>query len=377
MSNNQLICRMKIAGSRYLIVVVGIFLNACSYNVKVENPVVTSPKNVILMIGDGMGVAQVYSALTAQHGNLAMNRCESFGFVKTQSADNYITDSAAGATALATGKKVNNDVIGISPIGDTLVTLLELAEKKGLGTGMVVTSSIIHATPAGFIAHTSNRYNYEEIAENFLKTDIDVFIGGGRDYFEERTDGKNLSDILRRRNYNVVYDVDGLNEIKQGKLAGLLSGNHMPKISEGRGDYLKVSSLKAIELLDVFDNGFFLMVEGSQIDFGGHENDSEYLVSETVDFDRVVGEVLDFAAIDGETLVLITADHETGGYSLPGGDIISGEVSGKFSTDEHTGVMVPLFAFGPGSDKFKGIIDNTEVFQKIVELLNLVDKKQK
>ncbi|MCF8373666.1 MAG: alkaline phosphatase [Bacteroidales bacterium] len=329
---------------------------------------VKSPKNIIFMVGDGMGTSQVFAALTAKKGKLEMARCKSTGFNLTQSADNYITDSAAGATAFATGKRNNNGCLSISPTGDTLKTILEMAEDKGLSTGLVATCKITHATPAAFICHNQSRDNYEELALDFLKTDVDVFIGGGRDNFEKRGDSLDLSERLRKNGYDVLYSLDELKTSKAQKIAGLLYPDHPIKMSEGRGDMLEVSSLKAIELLDKNEKGFFLMIEGSQIDWGGHDKDSEYLVSEAVDFDNVIGKVLDFAEKDGETLVVITADHECGGYALMGGNMETGEVSGAFTSGDHTAVMVPIFAFGPGAENFSGIIKNTDFFDKFIEL---------
>lgn len=326
------------------------------------------PKNIIFMIGDGMGTSHVFATLTAKKGKLEMARCKHTGFSATQSADNYVTDSAAGATALATGKRNNNGALSLGTQGDTLKTILEMAEDNGLSTGLVATSKITHATPAAFICHNESRGNYEELAQDFLKTDIDVFIGGARDNFEKRVDGQNLSEQLRTNGYDVIYTLDELKASKGEKIAGLLYPGHPIKMSEGRGNMLEVSSLKAINLLKKNKKGFFLMIEGSQIDWGGHDKDSEYLVAEAVDFDNVIGKVLDFAEKDGETLVVITADHECGGYVLVEGDIESGKVKGAFATGDHTATMVPVFAFGPGAQNFTGIIKNTDFFDRFVAL---------
>jgi alkaline phosphatase len=326
------------------------------------------PKNIILMIGDGMGTAQVYAALTAKKGQLNMARCPYSGFVKTNSADNYITDSGAGATAYATGQKTNNGYISMSTEGKALPTILETAEKHGLATGLVVTCAITHATPACFIAHTPNRDKYEDIAKDFLHTDIDVFIGGGRNNFNHRADSLNLIDSLKKNGYKVAADLNDVDIKNTPKLAALLAPMHLPKESEGRGNMLSKASTMALTILKRNRTGFFMMIEGSQIDWGGHDKNKDYVVSETVDFDNAVGTVLDFAAKNGETLVIITADHETGGFALTGGDLATGTVEGSFIYGDHTAVMVPLFAFGPGAGKFSGIQENTDVYKKMVEL---------
>jgi len=201
------------------------------------------------------------------------------------------------------------------------------------------------------------------------QTDVDVFIGGGRKYFEKRSDKINLTDSLLKRNYQVVYDLEKLQKISSGKLAGLLYEDHPQKATENRGNMLGISSSKALSLLEKNKKGFFLMIEGSQIDWAGHDNDEKYLLAEMLDFDSVVGIVLDFAQKNGETLVIITGDHETGGYSITGGDWNQGKVTGKFSTTDHSAVMVPVFSFGPGADYFTGIMENTDIFHKIYKLL--------
>ncbi|HPT01223.1 MAG TPA: alkaline phosphatase [Bacteroidales bacterium] len=333
------------------------------------------PKNIILMIGDGMGTAQLYAGITALRDNTNIERCPVSGFVKTLSASNYITDSAAGATAYAIGCKTTNGFLSETPDSIPKPTILEMAEKKGLATGLVATSAITHATPAAFIAHVSSRGSYEQIAAQFLNTDIDVFIGGGWKYFTKRADGRNLADSLLKHNYVIARSLEEVEKASGPKLAGLLSDEHMPRYSEGRGDMLPLSTEKAINILSGNKKGFFMMVEGSQIDWGGHANDLNYIVEEVVDFDKAIGKALDFAAQDGETLVIITADHETGGMAITGGDMSLGKVEAKFTTGDHSAVMVPLFAFGPGSERFSGIQDNTDVFKKCVELLQLSDGK--
>jgi alkaline phosphatase len=326
------------------------------------------PKNIILMIGDGMGSAQLYACFTAKGDKCNIAKFPVSGFVRTCSADNYITDSGAGATAYATGHKTNNGYISVGTQGEKLQTILETAESKYLSTGLVATSAITHATPAGFIAHTSNRGNMEDIALDFLKTDIDVFIGGGYTNFTQRKDSLNLVDSLRAHGYFVARDLKDVDLPTVNKLAALLADGHMPRMSAGRGTMLPDATDLAIKLLKRNKKGFFLMVEGSQIDWGGHDNDLNYVVEETIDFDNAVGKAMEFAKKDGETLIIVTADHETGGLALTGGDIKTGKVEGRFIYGDHTAVMVPLFAYGPGSEIFTGYMDNTDVYKKCMSL---------
>ncbi len=329
------------------------------------------PRNIILMIGDGMGVTQISAGLYSNGNQLNLERFPVLGLHKSYSGDNLITDSAAGATAFSAGTKTYNGAIGVDLDTLPVETILELAERRGLPTGMVSTSSIVHATPASFIAHNRYRKNYEEIAADFVKTDIDLFIGGGQNYFERREiDGRNLSTELRSRGYVVE---SFLNK----EVAELTIDNTKPFVyytanaeplpfAQGR-DYLVPAVQRAITYLDQRDKedkGFFLMVEGSQIDWGGHSNDSDYIISEMIDFDNAVGEALNFAARDGETLVIVTADHETGGYAIQNGSRM-GEIEGAFTSDYHTADLIPVFAYGPGAARFSGIYENTAIFDKM------------
>jgi alkaline phosphatase len=325
------------------------------------------PKNIILMVGDGMGTAQIYAGLTGNNGKLNLERCTTVGFHKNQASDNYVTDSAAGATAFACGQKTYNGAIGVDASGKPIATILEIAERNGLATGLVATCSITHATPACFISHQPSRSLDEAIALDFLKTDVDVFIGGGRKYFSQRSDGLNLNDSLKAKGYQIANTISEVQQVTQGKLAAFLAEEQQAKFSDGRGDELVKSTEAAIRLLKGNKKGMFMMIEGSQIDWGGHNNDTHYIINEMIDFDQAVGKVLDFAAADGNTLVVITADHETGGFSIIGGDMETGKVEGKFTTGSHTGVMIPVFAYGPGAEQFSGIYQNTDIFHKMIK----------
>ena len=326
------------------------------------------PKNIILFIGDGMGVSQVFAGITANQGQLFIENCRHIGFSKTQSSDDYVTDSAAGGTAIASGVKTYNGAIGVDADTIPVNTILEEAEEEGLATGLVSTSAITHATPASFIAHQPNRGMYQEIAADFLETDIDVFIGGGLSHFIARKDGRNLIKELQDKGYTVENDFNKISKIKKGKLAGLTAQVHNPRIAE-REDMLPKATQTAINVLDNTDKSFFLMVEGSQIDWGGHANSTTYIVEEMLDLDQAVGKALAYAAKDGETLVIVTSDHETGGMALTDGNIETGALRAEYPTGSHTGVMVPVFAYGPGAEEFIGIMENTDLYVKMKKLL--------
>jgi len=325
------------------------------------------PKNVILLIGDGMSIPQIYAGMTANKGNLNLNNFKHVGFSKTYSANRYVTDSGAGGTAIATGHKTNNSAIGVDSSKNSVPSILEIAQANGLATGIVVTTNILDATPAAFVAHVPNRSMMADIAVDFTETGPDVFIGGGKEYFKNGKDGRNLLSELTAKGYHVCDTITELVKIRSGKLAGLLTENRVSK----RGDQLPVTTGVALDILDDHKKGFFLMVEGSEIDGGGHSNDITYTVEEMLDFDRAVGKALEFAAKDGKTLVVVTADHETGGLTLVDGDLSTGKITGRYSTSGHTGLMVPVFAYGPGAEVFGGIDENTSFFNKFISLLKL------
>ncbi len=355
-----------------ILIIAALLFSAFSTATKKEPLKTKHPKNVIFMIGDGMGIAQIEAAMMVNGNKLNIERFTHNGFVKTSSSSDFITDSAAAATAFSTGKKTYNGAIGVDK--DTVVhkTVLEYAEEAGLATGLIATSAITHATPASFIAHQPSRKMGEEIALDFLKTDIDVFIGGGKMHFNNRKDGKNLVDSLRTNGYQIAFSLDQMQQYTHGKLAAMLSDSAMLPFSKGRGEMLVPATMKGIELLSKNDKGFFMMVEGSQIDWGGHHNDIEYVVSELIDFDNAIGKVLDFAEQDGNTLVIVTADHETGGLTVLGENILGDSTATHFSTTHHTAVMVPVYAFGPGSEAFAGTYENTSIFNKLIAALGLV-----
>jgi alkaline phosphatase len=357
---------------RFLILIVlTITLSTCSAD-KNKLPEVN---NIILFIGDGMGLADVSAALAVTNGQLHIASTTSIALVKTNSINDYITDSAAGGTAYSTGKKTKNGFLGVDSSGVALKTILELAADAGYATGMVSTSSITHATPASFIAHQAGRGDNEAIAADFLKTPIDVFIGGGRNYFSRRADGRDLLAELKDKGYLVPDSSQFPSGTLPDKLAWLTAGGHNPSILKGRGDMLPKSTDLALNILGKKAEKFFLMVEGSQIDWGGHGNDQDYILTEMLDFDKAVGIGMKYADEHPGTLVIVVADHETGGVALTGGSLKEGTVKMSFSTTNHTGIMVPLYAYGSGSEVFNGIIDNTAVFDLMLELLRLKETK--
>lgn len=327
-------------------------------------------KNVILMIGDGMGLVQVSAAWVANRGKLNIDNCTTTGFSRTWCANKLITDSGAAGTAMATGSKTNYHCISVDPEGKPLVSLTDRAHNSGLKTGIVVTCNLPDATPSVFCANNIDRDQEEAIAADYLNCNVDYIFGAGRERFSKRADKRDLLDEMKQEGYQVCTTWDETSKIEQGKVFSVLMEGQLPLAKE-RGDLFSKASLHAINLLSQNKKGFFAMLEGSRIDDCGHWNDMPKLIEEVLDFDRSVGEVLKWAEKDGQTLVVVLADHETGGLTLLDGDINSGIVSGNFASKGHSGIMVPVYAYGPGAEAFAGIYENTEVFQKIVKLLNL------
>lgn len=365
-----------------------LLLSACGSDSSKESQLTSdvapgTTQNIILMVGDGMGLSQISAAIEEHDRKLEMERFQVVGLSKTRSAKEQITDSAAGATAFSTGVKTYNGAVGVDQHGRARETILELLGNKGFATGLVATSVITHATPASFYAHEDSRENYYQIAADMKKAPLDLFIGGGRKHFENRTDpnngktdDRNLIEEMQTSGFSFVNSLAELRQAK-GKVGYFLADGHPEPILKGRGDILPRSIPTAIShLRSRTERGFFLMVEGSQIDWGGHENKIDYVISELIDFDEAVGKALDYAEADGNTLVIVTADHETGGLTLAGEPGEDGKTSyakagRQFATHGHTSAMVPVFAYGPGAELFAGVYDNNEIHAKMLKALAL------
>lgn len=327
------------------------------------------PPAIILMIGDGMGLSQLSAAMYAQQEPLNLEAFPVIGFHKTHSADNLVSDSAAGATAFACGLKTYNSAIGVDTDTVACETILEQAQKRGLSTGMVVTSAITHATPASFAAHEVNRVYYEKIAIDISKAGVDLLIGGGKRYFDYRKDDRNLLKDMRLDGYEVRSfldsDVQQLKPNFDKKLLFFTADKQPLPVSQGR-DYLPYASRFAASFLHTKnpEKGFFLMIEASQIDWANHANEGRLMIQETQDFDKAIGQVLSFAKQRGNTLVIVTADHESGGCAIQKGSKRK-RIKTEFTTNGHTAAMVPVYAYGPGAAAFSGIYENTELYHKM------------
>lgn len=358
-----------------------IFTFSSFKNAQEETKESEKPKNVILLIGDGMGLSQLSSAYYFGDTEPNFSRFPVVGLSRTSSAKEKITDSAAGATALSCGQKTYNGAIAVDVKGNDMETILEYLSGKEYSTAVLATSSITHATPASFYAHAKSRHQANHIASQMPESGVDFFAGGGKDYFLNKEKNPDLIGNLKRDGFIInteeLISTEDLNKDK--KYGFILADDGMPKMSKGRGTFLKDATGLALDYLKLQEAPFFMMVEGSQIDWGGHANDAKYVIKETLDFDEVLGLVLDFAEKDGNTLVVVTADHETGGFTLSakekkvpfqGRKRDYKSIDPTFSTGGHSATMVPVLAYGPGAENFTGIYQNTQIYWKIKEIVD-------
>ncbi len=335
---------------------------------KITPPKGKKVKNLILMIGDGMSLMHIYTAWTCNRGKLWIENAQYTGLSKTWASNRLITDSGSGGTSLATGHKTIYHAVGVDPEGKPLTTLVDVAKGLGKDAGIAVTCRLWDATPCDFCGHNIDRDNEEELIGDYPTSGVDFAFGGGAQKFTNRKDGRDVFAELEQKGYHVARTLDDFFSWKRGKLFAVPYDVDTP-LPDERGDLLARASMKGIELMNQNDKGFFMMIEGSQLDDYGHFNQLDMLMKETLDFDQTIGRVMQWAAQDGETLVVVTADHETGGLSLVGGDKQEGKVVCCFSTKDHSGTMVPVYAFGPGSENFTGIMENTDIFWKIKRLM--------
>lgn len=325
-------------------------------------------KNIILIIGDGMGVPQITAGMYKLKNQTALENFPIIGLSKTHSSNALVTDSAAAGTAIACGEKTANGTVGISMRNQKLTSILELSKQKGYKTGIIATSTIVHATPAAFYANVLSRNQYEDIALQLSDSDVDYFIGGGRKFFINRKDKRNL--LKEMTSYDIVNSIKKFDESKSDKIGYFTSSEDPYPIRNGRIPNLSAAVEKMLPKLSNNDNPYFLLIEASQIDWGGHKNDIDYVLSEFIDMDKAINKVIEFTKNDKNTIVIVTGDHETGGLAITSGRRKNFQIKTEFSTIGHSAVMIPVFAKGPHSEIFSGIYENTEIFKKMFFVLN-------
>lgn len=411
------------------VIVAGSFMGTSIPNARAQNN--EKVKNVIFMIPDGFSAAYATNYRWYK-GKESLLDSMLVGMQRTYSANSEVTDSAAAATAMATGVKTNNGMISISPEGKKLKTILETAKENGKATGLVVTAAVTHATPAAFASHVKARTDQVHIAPQLLKHEVDVMLGGGKKYFPD-----SLLQEAKAKGYEYVDTKGQLTNVEQAnKLIGLFAEEGLaPELERKltKQPSLAEMSEKAIDVLKKDQDGFFLMIEGSQIDWAGHVHDAPWAMKDTEAFEAALQKVLEFAKKEKNTLVVVVGDHDTGGMSVGGYDTYDANIellrsvtaTGKFMVSklnanrsnikevvkqyanldlldeeekniraagkpeialneviskralvgwtsfQHTGTDVPLYAFGPSANLFLGLHNNTDLPQLMAKAMNI------
>lgn len=328
-----------------------------------------APRNIILIIGDGMGIGAVTAARCAgpgQNGKLTLDTMPYTGFSITHPLGCLVTDSAAGGTALATGNKTSNGTVAMLPDGTRLHTILEAARDMGKSTGLITSDPVTGATPAAFATHVPDRGKVEDIAAQMIASRVTLLMGGGRKQFQlntekqhGRTDGRDLIADAKKRGYEVVFTPEEMKTSKADKLIGLFTEEDMDY--ENIQPSLADMSAKGIDILNRNSKGFFLMIESAGIDHNEHANNAAVAVKNVLFLDEALQKALDFAKTNGDTLIVVTADHETGGFAVQDQNKDNPKFAAQWTTGGHTANMVPIFAFGPGAELFTGVHQNTDL----------------
>lgn len=321
--------------------------------------------NVIVLLGDGLGLSQI-TAAWYKNDFLNLQHYPYSGLVFTQSTNRFVTESGAANTSMMTGSKTNYGFLGIDPYENTLETLYEYTKKQDYLTGIITTSYMADATLAALFSHRKDRHEHEAIILDYYHNYPDFAVAGGQKHFDQRSDQKNLLDSLSQKGVHIFYSLNQMTTINKLPALGMMHESLPPYISDGRDDFLYQSSQKALELFA--DKPFFLFIEGAHIDKAGHDTNIDIQLEETIEFDRVAGLALDYAKHHANTLIVVLSDHESGALTLLDGDGFN--YIPNYAKDEHSGVMVPVFAYGPGAEEFTGMMDNTDIYFKIKELID-------
>lgn len=345
-----------------ILLIAGVLFVSYSCNQKKE--VDSAPKNIILVIADGYGLGQAEAFRRTYPEQCLLHKFPYVGLQNTSSATDTITDSGAAGTAMACGQKTYSGAIGVDTDTLPMKNLTSSYKQKGKKTGVIASCAVTHATPAAFVAHQPQRSMQENIAYDYFKSDVDVVIGGGLQYFNEREDGKVLSDSIEANGYTFYTTLQDVGA-KDEKFYCLVADGHPDKAPE-RGSFLSYAFKKSLPALEN-DEGFFLMIEHSQIDWAGHGNDSLYLIEELKDLNKLMQDLLVYVEYNENTLLILTGDHETGGLVVTGSQQ-KNNLRFNFNTGGHTAILVPLYAKGPGANNFSGVYQNEDIYHRLLEL---------
>ena len=348
-------------------------------------------RNIILLIGDGMGPTHISVYRNVQGGpnhKLSFDKFDFSGYVKTHAYNSLVTDSAASATAFSSGVKTINRYVGVDHNNKPTKNITEMLFEKGFVNTIISTSEITHATPAAFASHVSSRYEKEEIAEHIYNSKNHIVLGGGTDYFLPIEEGGIREDEINfvkkiKKNFHYLEtkkDIDNFNYIDRKRIFGLFAEDDLERteFEPNLLEMLDFSIKESKRMMADGCKGFFIMAEGSKIDWASHDNDYEYYLKEMQEFEKTVEKALNFAQENNDTLVVVTADHETGGLLIEQDDARyreTGKMKITWNTaigrGTHTGIMIPVFAQGPGAENFSGVMDNTDVFFAMKEALGI------
>ena len=322
-------------------------------------PTPAKPKNVILVIGDGMGVAHFTAARILRGADYRIGTMPVAGLVYTQVLNSVGPDSASTASAYATGSKVNYRAISVDPAGKPLETVLEIAEKTGRSTGLVTTANFYDATPAAFAAHNASRYEIKSLIPQMLASGAEVIVGGGAAKFEEEAEAK-------AEGFTVIRDAAALLASRDKKILGVFPTQERELAIPG----LEPAAVAqwAIDRLSADRDGFFLLLEHEGTDGASHANATDDFIVAVKELDAMAGIALDYAAKHPDTLVIVTGDHETGSLQIQPEN--NPTLRLLWGTKGHTGEMIPIFAIGPGSERFEGALDNDEVGRRLKTLVS-------
>ena len=325
------------------------------------------PRKVILFIGDGMSLAHWQTGMVMNRAPLNVNRMERIGVVQTCSLTDFNGDGPSHGTAIACGVKSRKGAVGIDATGKPAKSILAYASEQGMATGIVSANTLQEGSLSPFVAHVGSRMRVDSISAAYLEQGVDLFIGAGYGSFKDNEVNPDLLEDLRKAGYQVVLSMEAIRQAGEGKLAGFTTDGKVADIRSGRGDQFPASVRVALERLGKDPEGFLLVVGDMFVDRASHAGDVELVGQEVIDLDKAIGEALDFAEKDGNTLVVVVGGPEASGMTLVGGDLSAGRVEAKWTMPGmiHTGTMIPLFAYGAGSDVFQGFMENTDLFVKI------------
>lgn len=357
---------------RHLIITISIILLIVTNNLQISAQVKSNdkPKNIILISANGLGMTQLTAAMINKGNDLNIFRIKNIGFIKTHSVNELLPDPGAASTAIACGVKTYKGAVGVDKDKNPVKSILEIAKEKNKRTGIITTSTIVSACPAVFFSHVTSYSKFEQIALDLFNSELDVFISKGQEYFKRRKDKRDLVFEFQQKGYKIIDKYKKLNKKFKTKIAGLIATSNLKNNREGQENYLSLAWQNALRVLMRNTNGYFVIINDAHIDIAAQAHNLKMLSSEILELDKLVGEILDFIVPDKETLVVLISGYETGGMIISDGNIQEKKVNVKWSSKSHTGTLTPVFAIGPGSEQFTGIYDNTEIFQKLKDLID-------